>query len=326
MATVVFGGSGFVGLNVVQHLLERGSDVTAFDTAPVPDAARARFSALGGALAEVVGDVRDPASVRAAFARPAEAAVYGAAVTADAARDAAEPERVLEVNLLGFAHVLRAAREAGVRRVVNLSSASAYGEAGFGEGTLDEVTTVPDPRALYPLSKFASERLGRRLGSLWRLDVRSVRLSGVFGPWERQTSVRDTPSPIYQVMRAAIEGRPALLQRPGRRDWTYAPDVARATVAVLEAGDLTHDLYNVACGIETTVLNWGRHLAARRPGFVCRLCEPGEAPTIDLFGDVDRQPLGVGRLKADTGFAPAFDLAASVADYDAWCGANPVYG
>ncbi len=325
MTTIVFGGAGFVGLNIAEHLLKRGSDVTTFDAGALPPEAREHFATLPGTLTEVTGDVCDAASIQEAFRGSVDGVIYGAAITANTERDASEPERIIEVNLVGFTRALRAARDAKVRRVVNLSSSAAYGEASYGDGFLDEGTTVPDPTTLYSLTKFASEGVGRRLGDLWQLDVRSVRLSAAFGRWERQTSVRDTPSPPYQVMRAAIEGRPALLAREGRRDWTNAPDIASGVVAVLDAARLGHDLYNIACGKMTTLLDWGRHLADRRPGFVCRLCAPGEAPTVNLYGGVDRQPLGIDRLRADIGFTPRFDLEGAADDYDSWVRAHPDY-
>ena len=54
-----------------------------------------------------------------------------------------------------------------------------------------------------------------------------MRLSAVFGPWERSNDVRDTPSPQAQILAAMQEGYEAvLLSRPGVRDWIYAVDVA----------------------------------------------------------------------------------------------------
>jgi len=56
-----------------------------------------------------------------------------------------------------------------------------------------------------------------------------------------------------------------------------------------------------------STLDWGQRLARHHPGFVCRLATPGETPTIDLFGDRDRAPLAIDRLR-DLGYRPRFDL------------------
>ena len=183
LATLIFGGAGFVGLNIAQALLERGGRVVLFDRSPPP---RSALDALGslGPLAVVSGDVRERASVRNAFAAASGDSppdvVFGAAITADDRRDSEEPELVLETNLLSLAHVLREARGAQAGRIVNLSSVAAYGDSMFATAPLQEDATHAEPRTLYGLTKFASERLLDRLASLWELEAVSVRLSGVF--------------------------------------------------------------------------------------------------------------------------------------------------
>jgi UDP-glucose 4-epimerase len=58
MTTLIFGGAGFVGLNVAEALLRAGRDVALFDRAPPPPPAVDELGALGGGLRMLVGDVR----------------------------------------------------------------------------------------------------------------------------------------------------------------------------------------------------------------------------------------------------------------------------
>lgn len=321
MRVVVVGGSGFVGLNVVEGLLAAGHDVVAFDRQPVPAAALRDFADWPGAFHTIEGDVTDPAALIAAVAG-AEAVVYGAALTSDAHTEAAQARRVLDVNLMGFLNALEAARACSVQRVVNLSSAGAYGDAAFGAAPLREAADKADPVSLYALTKFASERLGARLGSLWDLDVRSVRLSAVFGPWERATGVRDTLSPPFQVIRAALCGTPVILERHDVRDWLYAPDVAAAVQALLLTEAPGHDLYNIGPGRSWDLLDWARGMQAWFPKLEARIAGPGETPTIMTHQPRPRQPLAVDRLAADLGFRTAFGLADSIDHYGPWAQAH----
>jgi UDP-glucose 4-epimerase len=226
MSTVIFGGAGFVGLNLAQHLLETGRAVTIFDRRAPQQAALATFAACPGQLTVIEGDVLDAAAVTAAIRPGTDVVVMGAAITSGPERDASDPASVLSVNLMSQIPMLQAAHAVSVRRVINLSSAAAYGAAGERVALLDEKTPV-DPIGLYPITKWASERISSRLGNLWGLDVVSARLSGVFGPWEHETGVRDTPSPHFQVLRALEQGQPALLPRPMRwmwpRRWPHSP-------------------------------------------------------------------------------------------------------
>ena len=304
MLTVIFGGAGFVGFNIAEALAARGGEVIVFDRRPPP---------VSG-FSFVAGDVRDPGSV---LRRGVECVVWGAALTAGASRDAAEPERILETNLAALAPVLRLAREAGVRRVLNLSSVAAYGETMFREETLQE-NAACDPRTLYALTKFASERLCERLAELWSMDIVSARLSAVFGPWERASDTRDTPSPFAQLMELARRGEVARLARPGLRDWIYAPDVARAVLGLLDAPRPEHRLYNIGPGTSFAVLEWARHF----PGLQCRLCEADETANVDPGGIRDRAPLSIRRLAAETGFAPGFGIRESAHHLAEWTKAH----
>lgn len=322
MRTLVAGGAGFVGLNIVEHLLRAGEDVTIFDLGAVPDKAQRAFADLPGRLTCLQGDVTNPEDVARAFAPGADAVVCAAAVTAGEARDRATPELTLSVNLNGVMNLFRGAKDAGSRRVINLSSAGAYGAAAFRNDVLDEAQTVADPVSIYSLTKFASERIGDRMAEVWEMDILSVRLSAVFGRWERKTSVRDTPSPQHQILQAALSGTPARLARRDARDWIYAPDVARAVIALRDAPTLRHRLYNISTGETWSVSDWGAALAAEMPGFDCAVAGPGETANIDLFATTDRGPMNIDRLVADTGFAHRYGLQQSVADYREWALSN----
>jgi UDP-glucose 4-epimerase len=314
---LIFGGTGFVGINIAAALLARGHRVTLFDRAALPRAAWQAFATYGDLLKLVQGDVAEPHSVENIIASGFNAIILGAAITAGPARDAADPQSILHVNLLAQLPILMAARRRRVGRIINLSSAAAYGAAAFQHAVLDE-ETVCDPVSLYAVTKYASERVAARLAALWQADIISVRLSGVFGPWERATGVRDTPSPQVQMMGASQRRKEAILSRPGFRDWIYASDVADAVTVLVEAAKPKHGLYNISTGQQWSALQWGQDLAALRPGFVCRLAKPGEAPTIDLHSDADRAPLSVSRMKQEFGWRARFGCADSAADLNNW--------
>ena len=318
MRILVFGGTGFVGLNIAAALLDRGHAVTVFDRAGLPPAAQRAFAPFADRLTNVQGDVTDQPLVEQTITGGFEAIVLGATITAGPEREAADPETILRVNLLAHVPILSAARRCGVGRIINLSSGSAYGAAGFRAALLDEEGAC-DPVSLYAITKFASEKVAARLSALWQCDLINVRLSAVFGPWERATGVRDTLSPQAQILAAMQSGRDATLERPGVRDWIYAPDVADAVTVLIEAAKPKHQLYNISTGIEWSALQWGEALAALHPALTCRLVTSGEAPTIDLHGPADRAPLSVARMADEFGWRARFGCAESAADLSRWC-------
>ena len=316
MKIVITGGSGFVGLNLAAALLARGHGVTLFDRAPIPAAAQSALSDHAELLKFIPGDVTDKAATEALIAAGCDVVVLGAAITADAARDANDPETILQVNLLSQIPIMEAARRHRVRRVIQLSSAAAYGASGQRFPVLEEDTPC-DPVSLYAISKFASERVLARLAELWDRDLLSVRLSAVFGPWERLGGLRDTPSPQAQILAAFDRSTPAVLSSPGVKDWIYARDVAEALALLVEADRPRHRLYNISTGAAWSALQWGEAFAALHPGCECRLAGMGEPANVDPNGP-ERAPLAVERMAQEFGWRARFGCAESVADLSQW--------
>jgi UDP-glucose 4-epimerase len=317
MKILVFGGTGFVGLNIAEALLKRGHVVTLFDRSGLPPAAQLAFADYGERLSVIIGDALDRTLIDSVITAGFDVIVLGAAITAGTERDAADPESILQVNLLAQTPILIAARRQGVKRIINLSSAGAYGASAFKYPLLDEELPC-DPVSLYAITKFASEKVASRLAALWQTDFISVRLSAVFGPWERATGVRDTLSPLTQIFTAHAQQSAAILVRSGVRDWIYAPDVADAMTLLIEAPKTQHRLYNISTATPWSALEWGQQLAESNPGFVCRLANAGETPTIDLHSDRDRAPLSVARLEQEFGWRAKFGCADSAVDLIDW--------
>jgi nucleoside-diphosphate-sugar epimerase len=322
-AVLITGGAGFVGLCVTEALLARGEEVVIFGREPLPEAAARVFAPLPGRFRVVQGDVRDAPALGAVFGACAiDRLLPFAAITAGPERESAEPETVLDVNVKGMIATLRAARDAGgVRRVVLPSSSAVYGESAYALPVLDEATTPCVPISLYGVTKYAVERLGLRLSGLWGLDAVAARIGAVFGPWERDTGLRDTLSPFLALMQAAVaRGEVVLPEAPmPAYDWVYARDLAAGLLCLLDAEAPPHRVVNLSSGQD-----WAPRvpalcdlLAERFPGFRWRRAAPGEAPTIRPNDARPRGVLAVARA-ARFGWAPRFAPEDAVVDYAGW--------
>jgi nucleoside-diphosphate-sugar epimerase len=323
-AILITGGAGFVGLNVTEALLARGEHVVVFGReSALPDPAPALFARLPGRLTVIQGDVTDNAALREVFRAHRIGAVFPfAAVTAGPEREAADPGLVLDVNLKGVIATLQAARDAGtVRRVVLPSSGAVYGESAYAFPVLDEATTPPVPISLYGVTKYAVERAGLRLAGLWGLDAVVARIGATFGPWERDTGLRDTLSLFLGFAEAARRGETVVIPPAPlpSYDWVYVRDLARGLLALLDASDPPHRVVNLASGMD-----WAPHygecldaFADAFPGFAWRHAEAGETPTIRWNETRPRGVMAVDRA-ASFGWKARPASRTVIADYAGW--------
>jgi UDP-glucuronate 4-epimerase len=321
---LVTGASGFVGLAVTEALLARGDTVVAFDRATLPDDAAARFAALPGRIVPVEGDIRSASDLAAAFAAaPVSRVLHTAVITAGAERERRDAETIVAVNIQGAIAVLNAAVAHRVWRFVYPSSVAVYGQQPEGSPPFTEDGTWPRPVMLYGITKLAAEQALARLARARGLSFAAARLASVFGPWERDTGLRDTLSPHVFAVACALEGREAVLNRPSRGDHVYVRDVASGLLGLLDAPLLPHDLFNLGSGVATSAADFCDALAALVPGFRWRRAREGEAASVVTHVGFDRPPMDIARLAAATGFAPRFDLASAAKDALAFFASEP---
>ena len=330
MAVMVTGGTGFVGVNLVHALLARGEHVVvaALDDMPAP-ALRA-FAKLPGRLETVRADIRDitadPASFAALLRRHAVDRLFPfAAITSGPAREAEVPELVIQVNLLGFIAQLRAARDAGVQRIIAPSSASAYGDSFFTHALLNETDTPCIPNGIYGMTKYAVERSTLRLGELWGLDVIAARIGSVFGTWERDTGLRDMIGPHHFLARLAVARQEAVLPAAiPASAWVYGPDVARGLLHLLDLKDPPHRVFNICSGAMwgEVITRWADTLAARHPGFAWHRAADASEVNVRFTELRPRGRMDIARIQA-TGWQPAYGPAEAYTHYADWLADNP---
>lgn len=327
MAVLVTGAFGFVGFNIVEEVLRQRREVVLFDIGQLPDSLERALAHWPNAWKVVRGDVRDSSALDQVMRdHPITQVVHAAAITADTEREIRDPQSVLDVNVLGSVNVLRAAHRNGIERFLYLGSAAVYGDSAFDHDFLDEVDTIPLPADLYPISKYAAERTMLRLGGLLAMNLATVRLTEVYGPWEYDTGFTDTLSPILQIIRLAFAGREVVLPRASWKDRCYSRDIAQGVVAVLMADKANAGPYNICPGASWPLTEWCERLAVHLPGFRWRIAADPKQANVDCFGERDRKSLSPHRLATDIGYRSTFSIDAAFTDYMAWLDDHAAFG
>lgn len=316
MTILVVGASGFVGLALVEHLLARGDAVFAADIEALPPRAARELPALPGRLLGTERlDVTDTEAYSALVARHRpRAIVHLAAMTPLGRVPPALARRTAQVNVLGPLNAVAAAEALPGCHVVVASSGSVFGAAGFDAPVLD-ATIRPDPRSAYGVAKFAGERMSLLAAAEAGVPLAVVRLSSVFGRWERATGARPVASPLLRLTERALAGRPAVVADAGPRDFIYSVDVAAGLASLVDLAKSVAQPLHLAPGIVWSLADWCEGLARHVPGFTWKL-DPNDPEGESASNG--RAPMETAALAALTGFRAAYDMERAMQDDLAW--------
>ncbi len=317
------GGAGFIGLSLVERLLQDQEDVVIFDRSRPPAEAVAYLEGLPGKLTIVLGDVLDAAGLgRCIDTFEPSCLVHGAAVTPNMQSETRDPALVLNVNFTGTVNVLEQARRRPGMQVICISSSGVYGDVGQRRDVVGDTVSEalpPAPTSLYAISKAAAEQAALRYRELFGMNIIVARVGVAFGPWEHDTGVRDPLSVHLMLARLARQGAQAILPRDLSKDWVYSRDVGAALAALKRAPILSSTTFNISGAAAWPASDFARRLAGEFPSFKYRCHPTAEAPAnIDLHGAKERPALDISRLRDEAGFVPRYGFDEAFTDYVAW--------
>ena len=334
MATLVTGGVGFVGANIVKRLAKAGHQVVCFDLSGPDQLLRDFIGEHSPGVSFAQGDILDREAVeRLGDEHRIDKIVHAAVFTVNRVELETQRSRdVIGINIEGTANLLELARQQHVDRFVYVSSGAVYGGASPPDQTLNE-EVAPVPQNLYGITKYASELLTRRYGELHQFSTASVRLSTPYGPMERVTGHRDVMSPFYHWTGQAVRGEviqsevlaEALADGLDQgRDYTYVADIADGIRTVLDAPVLPHDLYNITAGIWVTFRDILSQLTVLSPDI--KIVEQENDRGRHQNTAPGRGPLSGHRLYQDLNWTPSYDLKAGLDEYLQWRRDAPFLG
>ena len=305
----------------VRQLLQEcaATRVTIVDRWQPTELVRERFREFGDRLTFTQGDVSEPDSLPDIEVTHV---VHGATVVWSPELEAAHARSYLDVNIGGTVNMLEWALNRDITRFIHVSSGDSYGrETRWSPVDSQDEDGPFNPPELYAISKYASEQVARRYGEIFPLDVRAVRLAGIFGPMERPTPTRRYMSLSYRAVRSSIERRPLRLTARALAagcDYISSDDVGRAILALLRTDQLSNWVFNVASGVRTPVPGLLATLGEVLPGFQWRT--DSEDPEFDLDPEerlARFNAYSIARIHAETGWTPR-PLADELRAYVAW--------
>ncbi|GAN00574.1 UDP-glucose 4-epimerase [alpha proteobacterium U9-1i] len=246
---LVTGGCGLIGSTTIDQLLKDNPEKIVIYDNLVRGSMHNVEEILKDKRVELVkGDIRDVDHVRQ-VTQGMDAVIHMAALRITAC--AADPREAHEVMCDGTFNVVEAAHLAGVKKIVAASSASIYGLADHFP--TKETGHPYDNRTWYGAAKIMLEGLLRSFADMYGTNYVAFRYFNVYGP--RMDIHGKYTEVLIRWMERIEAGQPPLILGDGSTsmDFIYIDDIARANVLGLKS-DVTDEVFNVASGVETSLL------------------------------------------------------------------------
>jgi nucleoside-diphosphate-sugar epimerase len=312
---LVTGGTGFIGANLVRRLLQEGHEVHLLLR---PGYAAWRIEAIKEHLRLHLADLRDQDSLAVAARQIAPDWIFHLAAHG-AYSWQADLHQIMETNCLGTINLLEACRQAGFEAFINTGSSSEY---GFKDHAPAEDEWL-EPNSSYAVSKAAATQFCRFIAQKNHLNVTTLRLYSVYGPYEDAN--RLFPQLILKGLRGSL---PRLVDPETARDYIYVEDAVSAfLLAASQPQAEPGAVYNVGSGKQTSLRQvvacarltlgireepvWGT-MPDRQWDTTCWVANPAKIKT--EVGWAPRNTLEVGFIKTVQWFRGAGD--------DPWAKAN----
>lgn len=302
MKTLVTGGAGFIGSNLVDRLLAEGHAVDVIDnlsSGKLANLADARADRANQITFHQI-DITAPGVVELIARRQPEV-IFHLAAQIDVRVSVANPVLDAQINILGSLHVLEGARQAGTRKVVFASSGGTiYGEVA-GDDLPARETQPQQPLSPYGVSKKVMTDYLAVYRELHQLEYTALALANVYGP---RQDPHGEAGVVAIFAGKLLAGQRCTIFGDGRqtRDYAYVDDVVDAFVRAAERGSGL--LLNIGTGVETSVLDLYAVMA--------KSCGVTEAPLMAPAreGELERSSLDPSRAELLLGWRPWTDLPA----------------
>ncbi|HET7068886.1 MAG TPA: dTDP-glucose 4,6-dehydratase [Nocardioides sp.] len=304
---LVTGGAGFIGVNVVRHLVEHTTArVTVLDTLTYAASPEALAALPADRVELVVGDVADAATVDRLVVGQDAVLHLAAESHNDNALD--DPGPFIRTNIVGTYVLLEAVRKADVR-FHHVSTDEVYGDLALDDPKRFTEDTPYRPSSPYSAAKAGSDHLVRAWVRSFGVRATISNCSNNYGPWQHVEKF--VPRQITEI----LEGRRPRVYGDGRqvRDWIHVDDHSSALLAILERGRIG-ETYLVGADGERTNLDVVRTLLRLmgRP-------EEDYELVADRAGHDQRYAIESGKLRLELGWQPRFsDLEQGLAETVEW--------
>jgi len=249
MAMLITGGAGLIGSNFIRHVLTEHPDT------PIVNLDMLTYTGNPESLRDVAenpnytfvkGDICDPETVAAIFARHPFDTVVHFAAESYVDRSITDGSAFVRTNVLGIFTLLDCAQKHGIQWFVHVLTDEVY--ESTSDGSFVETDNL-NPSSPYSSSKASSDLLARSFFITHGLLVIVTQCTNNYGPYQFPEKL----IPFFATN--LLEGKKVPVYSIGEnvRDWLYVLDHRRAIDFILQHGE-PEEVYNISGGAEKTAL------------------------------------------------------------------------
>ena len=252
MRILVTGGAGFIGSNLVEHLLKKpGVDlVRVLDNLATGNIKNVEEFESNPKFEFVQGDIRDYEICLKAC--DAIDLISHQAALGSVPRSIHDPLTTNEVNITGTLNIFTAAKEKKIRRVVYAASSSTYGDHPGLPKTEDK---IGNPLSPYAVTKYVNELYAKVYADVYGLQSIGLRYFNVFGPKQNPAGAYAAVIPLF--IKAVLDNEPPTINGNGEhsRDFTFVANAVHANECALFTDNVNavNQVYNIAYGGQTSL-------------------------------------------------------------------------
>jgi len=304
---LVAGGAGFIGSHIADRLIEEDVEVTVLDNMYAGRPENLENCSRSRKFRFVRGDVRRFSVVKR-LVKDVDA-VFNDAAVVSVPRSLEEPLLANEVNVGGTLNLLKASVDSGVKRYVQASSASVYGNT---ETLPVSESLAVNPLSPYAVAELAAENYARVFCRAYGLETVCLRYFNVYGP--RQTFSAYSGAITIFLNKLSDGGRPLIFgDGEQTRDFVYVEDVVEANMLALNSAKAVGEAINIGTGVPNTINELVQRLQEKL----------GKQRLKPIYkssrqGDVRNSYASIEKAKRMLGYRPKFSLEEGINKLVEW--------
>ena len=287
MKTLVTGGAGFIGSNLVDRLVESGHDVIVLDNLSTGNIIN--LDKVKNKIKFINIDITKQ-NLDDYFENVDQ--VFHLAGLADIVPSIKNPKVYFDVNLLGTLNVLEASRNKKVKKCIYAASASCYGIPS--DYPTNEKSKI-DPKYPYALTKYLAEEMVIHWAKVYKMPNISLRFFNAYGMRSRTTGAYGAVFGVFLAQKLA--NKPLTIVGDGNqtRDFIHVSDLVEAIILAAQRGK-NSEIYNVGGGKEISVNSIADMISSNKVYIPER---PGEP---------NRSLADISKIKSDLNWEPKIDI------------------